>query len=68
MMLLPKNKFIQPNYTFNLPKSKQGSIEFSVRGNNNAFNVNDTGQVKNNAYKDAGFYTGAFCPITGLFY
>jgi len=69
LMMLPENKFIQPDYTVAIPGSQTKNIGFRVSGN--GYNTNrrgrsSSGSIKNNAYKDAGFYNGEFCPITGF--
>ncbi|GAA4271767.1 hypothetical protein U6A24_14355 [Aquimarina gracilis] len=71
LMLLPENKFIQQNYNVAIPgaPTNQRKVGFTISGNgyNSSLNRN-TGDIKNNAYKDASLYSGAFCPITGLAY
>ncbi len=62
---LPQEQFIAPKYNVAIEQPK--SFSFRVSGNG-ASNLNNNGGVKNIAYKDAGFYSGAFCPITGLAY
>ncbi|WP_109300727.1 hypothetical protein [Aquimarina sp. AU474] len=62
---LPQEHFIAPKYNVAIEQPK--SFSFRVSGNGSS-NSNNSGGVKNIAYKDAGFYSGAFCPITGLAY
>ncbi len=68
LMILPENKFIQPNYNVAIPQPKTKNTGFSISGNGYNSNLNTSGRIKNTAYKDAGLYSGAFCPITGLAY
>ncbi len=62
---LPKEQFIAPLYNVSIPQPGAFSLRVSGSGFNNTQN---NGGVKNIAYKDAGFYSGAFCSITGLAY
>lgn len=66
-MMLPENKFIQSEYNVAIPQSNQRNVGFTISGYGYNGNRN-TGGIKNNAYKDASLYSGAYCPITGLAY
>ena len=63
---LPKAQFIAPMYNVAIPQPQ--ALRFTVSGNGNNSTFTNKGGIKNIAYKDAGFYSGAFCPITGLAY
>ncbi len=63
---LPKEQFIAPLYSVAVPQPQ--ALRFTVSGNGNSSSFTNNGGIKNIAYKDAGFYSGAFCPITGLAY
>lgn len=58
---LSQNQFITSSYNVAIPKNQ---FKVSINGNN-SYNPNNGG-IKNNAYKDASLYSGAFCPITGI--
>ncbi len=68
MMILPENKYIQSDYYVAIPGPQNKNFSFTISGNGNSSSTNNSGGIKNTAYKDAGLYSGAFCPITGLAY
>ncbi len=69
IMLLPKNQFIQTEYNVVISQPKISNTGFTISGNGySSSNLNNNGRIKNTAYEDAGLYSGAFCPITGLAY
>ncbi|MDY8135673.1 hypothetical protein [Aquimarina sp. 2201CG5-10] len=68
MLILPKNNFIQPNYTVAIPTQSQPNSNFRITGNGGFGSSTSNGGVRNTVYKDASLYSGAFCPITGIVY
>ncbi len=67
IMYLPENKFVSTSYNVAIPQPKTSSIGFTISGNGYNSN-NNSGGIKNTAYKDASLYSGPYCPITGQAY
>ena len=63
----PKYKDVTSKYNVVVPKQKTSSFTISGSGYNPSANT-ASGGIKNTVYKDAGLYSGAFCPITGQIY
>lgn len=66
---LPENNFIQSSYALAIPNSLQEEKSFRITiTGNGGYNSSNTsnGGIKNNAYRDAGSYTGIYCPVTGV--
>ncbi|MDH7445760.1 hypothetical protein [Aquimarina sp. 2201CG14-23] len=65
---LPENKYIQSDYALAIPSGlneRRGRITITGSGGYNSSSTNNGG-IKNTAYRDAGSYTGIYCPVTGV--
>lgn len=71
LLLIPENKFVQSEYHVAIPSTIQNNtnnmqLRITGSGGYNRRSTNNTGGVKNNAYRDASTYTGIYCPVTGV--
>lgn len=74
MLQLPENKFIQSDYALAIPTATNSNRNgLTITGSAGGYGINgynssttNTYGIKNTAYKDASFYTGVYCPVTGV--